>query len=253
MSGSSCGSVFRNSQARNPLNSIPNYLGHVQMNLAGKTVYWLPSDTKELWQKNMQDPDKKHYLDEMNWNTENSIQYKFNKQGFRTEEFSRRDCFLALGCSFTVGTGLEQHQTWPEVLAQQIQLPVYNLGVFGCAIDTCFRLCYYYIDVIKPKFVIMMSPPRDRTEIIESMRGQTVTYHGDLCDRHKSWFAYEQNSELNYHKHNLALHQLCANRDIPFYSYDSFCEIKDHARDFMHQGPTTHREFVHSIVEHIHF
>ena len=70
--------------------------------LKNKTVSWLPMDTKELFLKHQNNKDTRKKLKELNW-TEDSIEYKFNSQGFRSDDFnSKGESIVFLGCSHTI-------------------------------------------------------------------------------------------------------------------------------------------------------
>ena len=67
------------------------------------SVNWYPTDTEELYKKNIKLPDHRQILFDNNW-IDAEIIYQINSEGFRTPEFApSKKRFMALGCSFTKG------------------------------------------------------------------------------------------------------------------------------------------------------
>lgn len=220
---------------------------HRQTRFAGKTMSWLPSDTRELWIESMKDKTKRKYLEIMNWHNEEAITYKFNSQGFRCDEFTKNG-FIALGCSFTMGTGLEQCQIWPELLSSKLNIPVNNLGVYSASLDTCYRLLENYIDVLQPQFVVLCSPPIHRFEILNDSTGRIITPHAQINDELcRTWYAHDDNSKLNSRKNVRAMADLCNEKSCPFYTMPDLITFDD-ARDFQHSGPLSHKKMVEEFL-----
>lgn len=96
----------------------------------------------------------------------NDISYKFNSNGFRSDEFdiesSKRILFM--GCSFTFGVGLPLEHTWPHILLTLIKnntgynIPFWNLGAGGCGLDLQTRMYYHYGLKLKPQLVFAYFP-----------------------------------------------------------------------------------------------
>ncbi len=213
---------------------------HYQSNYASKTINWLPTDTEELFNKTIKDPAKVKYLQENNLY---DIEYTFNSHGFRTAEFDITECFVALGCSFTVGTGLQEYQVWPSLLSERISVPVYNLGVYGAAMDTIYRIAKEYLTTLNPKFVALLVPPKGRYEYFNGTSYRVITTassnYGEL---HKFNSTYDEVLTLNYEKNLICIQHMCNQLNIPLISVSSSeLEAIDHARDFEHQGPKCHK------------
>jgi hypothetical protein len=106
--------------------------------------------------------------------TEQSIEYRFNSNGFRTEEFdlhSPLPSILCLGCSFTMGTGLPVNQTWPYLLSEYFtNYKVYNLGVAGSSGDTIARILFQMQNKLKTKLVCVLWPEIFRYETYKENR-----------------------------------------------------------------------------------
>jgi hypothetical protein len=220
---------------------------HSQSTFANKKLSWLPSDTHELWQENMKNKKHKEYLQTQGWDKEDSIDYKFNERGFRTHRFKSQTNIITLGCSFTVGTGLELDQVWPSLLEQHLDITVNNLGVFGLSLDGCYRLLRYYLAELKPCAVVLCEPPNLRFEIYGNDHFRTIQHHlTDYGDWPKAWFSNDYNLEVHREKNLAALKVLCG--DIPFYTFPLILYYDD-ARDFMHCGPISHKKAFEQFVQ----
>jgi hypothetical protein len=101
------------------------------------------------------------------WNQKGPIKYDFNSYGFRSkEEFPEevcRDSITFLGCSNTVGIGLHKENTWPYLLAKEMNLKEINLGISAGSLDASFRV-YNAWKHIKSKYVCILTPPTTRYE-----------------------------------------------------------------------------------------
>lgn len=241
------------------MNNFPNPPYHYGINVAGQTLDWMPSDTKESFDRMMQDPVHRAYFHELGWDKLGGITYSFNSHGFRSEEFDQTaDNIVALGCSFTMGIGLPYKDIWPTRIGEALNLKVCNLAWGGSSSDRCFRLADYWVPHLRPKLVVLLNPPRGRMEvIINETTGQAeeiMPYDNHPDAFIKKWLSVDRNSRLNNQKNSLAIQALCNQLKIPFLSYEadkcmgSSREEVDYARDYLHAGPPGHRMFAESIL-----
>lgn len=235
---------------------------HPGIGVAGQTLEWLPTDTKESFERLIQDPAHRAYFESMGWDKPGAITYKINSRGFRCEEFTPGDPYLvALGCSFTNGIGLPLETIWPEILGRTLGLKVANLAWGGSAADTCYRLAEYWVPELKPKLVALFAPPEDRLELlldepsVKQFRNIPVDVYmpGAMIDGTKSddfikhWFLNEENGWINQRKNIRAIKQLCAELNIPcvvLRALDFMNRTREeigYARDAMHGGIEAHR------------
>ncbi len=208
---------------------------------ANKTLDWLPMDTKELYQKNL----KHRFNDLMKYGwVDNHFTYKFNSLGFRCDEFTSDPTIMFLGCSYTIGMGLPIEKIWPELVSQKLKMRCANLGIGGGSSDGAFRLCYGYIDKIKPQIVVFMSPPGIRFELVTNNSINNVMVSDCDYDLFKEWAIDENNNYFNLQKNILAIQMLCQQRNIKFVNvkhdllhinYDIIPTISL-ARDLAHPG-----------------
>lgn len=101
---------------------------HFGQDLANQTLEWLPSDTKENYEKLIKDPKHLEYFKTLGWDKPGAITYKINSQGFRCDEFEPGDYLAAFGCSYTAGIGLPVDVLWPTLVGEKLNLRVANLA-----------------------------------------------------------------------------------------------------------------------------
>lgn len=231
---------------------------HFNIARAGHTMFWSGMDNAEAFRKNCQDPIKKHKLKMLGFLDSGCIKYSFNHQGFRCEEFDDRPAGIALGCSFTEGVGLPVEHAWPSVLSGMLGQHIWNLGVGGSAMDTCFRLLDHYIDVLNPKFVVLCQPPAQRLEYFDRYDKTRVfiANHLDLemyKEFAEEWMANDANTETNCRRNVLAMQFRCNEKNIPFFAFPNHPELpKDaNARDLAHPGMVANRVFANKIYNKI--
>jgi len=227
------------------------------------TLDWFPTDSKELYQKNLNDPKARQLLERFGW-IDADISYIHNSHGFRTREFTQTENFVTLGCSFTHGVGLPQHCIWPEILGRMVDIPVFNLGVAGGSLDTCYRVAKHYISLLQPKFVAMLAPNKDRMEIllddevyIHLPRYPDYSKFSKYDSWLKHWYSNEQNSITSMQKNIDAIAWICKQNQTDFYvvnnsSVGLWCRNQlDLARDLQHPGKSFHETLAQTFFEKI--
>lgn len=205
---------------------------------------WHATDSEELFNENTQDPIARAKLGAGNW-TKDSIEYKFNSEGYRSDEFVKNG-ILCLGCSLTEGVGLPFEQTWPYLIGQELNLPVCNLGTSAATPDTAFRTALYWIPKLQPRYVFYLIPPTSRREFID-LNGD-IHYTGIHRKKniHPLEVQHSSADELNSLKNSMAIKMLCAEtlQSIDYYTLDHFWPFlhgfsndSTLARDLIHYGP----------------
>ena len=220
---------------------------------ANQILHWLPMDTEKLYQHNLE-----HHLTELqkyNW-VDSTFTYKFNSHGFRCNEFSNEPSAVFLGCSLTQGVGLPIENTWANIVANQLNLKCYNLGIGGGSNDTTFRLAYSWLEIIKPKIVILCSPLPERLELLsldcmfQLLPNSSQTQPG--LDFYKHWCINENNGLLNKTKNVLAIENLCSRQNIKFIAADCIDLLLDPdmdlARDLCHPGIKSNLAFAQHVL-----
>lgn len=83
---------------------------------------------------------------------EGDVEYKFNSDGFRCDEFSAPSDIpiMFVGCSVTEGIGLPIEETWSYKTLEKIRqqtganIPYWSLGLGGSGIDTTAKSLYWW-------------------------------------------------------------------------------------------------------------
>ena len=237
-----------------------NFSGPTHFNIgrAGHTRLWSGMDGEEYFIKNCQDPYKKHKLKSLGFLEPGCITYVFNHQGFRCDEFDDRPAGIALGCSFTEGVGIPVKDTWPMVLSGLLGQHIWNLGVGGGAMDTCFRMLDHYIDVLNPKFVVLCQPPAQRFEYFDRYNKSRVLIANHLDTEvykefGEEWMANDINTETNSRRNLLAMQFRCQEKNIPFFAFPNHPDLRKDScgRDLAHPGVESNHLFAHKIHKKI--
>ena len=231
---------------------------HNYSRLAGRTVHWDTSDNKDWYSKNTQDSVTCQRLQDLGF-LDTPIEYRYNSHGFRTAEFDQEFDVVCFGCSFTMGTGVHAHDTWPEQLAAITGLTVANLGHAGSSNDTAFRFAEHYLKFLKPKYAVWLQTDRHRVELLDDavpmslniMAGDTQNPCADDFFI-KTWFSDDENQKLNLKKNTLAFKYVCETIGIESIILDRSLittqKFPDNdARDLIHPGCDVYKTLAHRI------
>jgi hypothetical protein len=238
--------------------SMFEHIKHSQYGLRGKTFSWLGEDNEENFQRHLVDPVKKQRLEESGWTTQD-ITYTFNQHGFRSQEFDPNvDNLCVFGCSITFGCGINQHQRYSDMLANDLGLSCYNLGINGGNDSTSFRLAYSWLPILKPKLIIFQTTFPERYEIIQNGHGLSMGVNAALGgdapvgqgDMYKIWMVNEENSQVLAIKNLLAMKALCYDLGIKLIQirHEEFFGLRENcARDTHHPGHAANQYIVELI------
>jgi len=193
---------------------------HNYSHLAGKTVQWDTGDSQDQYLKNLKNPKLKQRLSELGW-LDTQIDYCYNSHGFRTAEFDHAIDVVCFGCSFTMGAGVQQSQTWPAQLQKITALSVANLGHTGSSNDTAFRFAQHYLPVLKPRYAVWLQTDMHRIELLDdaiplSMNILASDSQNPCANDYfiKTWFSSFSNQQLNLQKNTRAFQHLCESLNI---------------------------------------
>jgi hypothetical protein len=229
---------------------------HVNQQSANTVQTWISTDSADNFKLNCADLTRRAKLKQLDW-LDSEFDYRFNNEGFRDENFDRRPCAIALGCSHTQGVGLPEEKTWPKQLESLLGIKVWNLGVSGAALDTCFRLLEFWIQHLNAKYVFCAVPNLERYEVFSDGDWSSILPFTNvlpwLHGWHKNYLTWEQNSQLNRTKTLLAMQQICNQHSVTLHC-DFLTDFIDgaNARDLMHCGVDSNSELAkkfYSILE----
>lgn len=231
--------------------------GHFNQGLSNRTVEWNGMDSKERFEANCAHSQRYKKLKSLGW-LDTKIYYSYNSEGFRDIDFDQRPSIIALGCSHTEGIGITQETTWPYRLEKMIGCKVWNLGVSGAALDTCFRLLNFWINNLNVVGVCCAVPEASRYEIFVNgfwtniLPAQTELYQDWISEWNKNYILYDQNAECNREKNLMAMKYICSEKKIPFY-FDLLTKFGDgaFARDLMHCGTEVNNKLAIAFAKQI--
>lgn len=242
--------------------------------LAGKTLEWFGMDNEKAYQHNI--TNSYDAMLENGW-VDKKITYEFNEYGFRSEEFADGDSIVFLGASDVLCTGVPVEESWPYKVANNLKLKRYNLGLGGASGSTAFRMATYWLEKLKPKIVVLMSPLDVRFELADDMSGSRAYYQigpamfdkdsvywenfknthmkSEFSQFYKMWTSSEDNLFLLQKKNEMAIAHLASTIDAKFALADSNRDCKDIAvdlgRDLTHAGTKTNQLITNLILDRI--
>jgi hypothetical protein len=103
-----------------------------------------------------------------------SVSYKFNSLGYRCDEFNASNTgqTLFIGCSITMGEGMQYDSTWAYMLHRVIQRTdlsqntFINMAAAGASWDYIARTLLQSVPILKPKRVLAYLPTISRRELL---------------------------------------------------------------------------------------
>ena len=85
--------------------------------------------------------------------------FDLNSYGYRTKEFIFNEDLLALGCSQTFGWGVEEKESWPEIISNKFNISVTNLSLPGDSLMGQVLRAFEYFKIYgNPKKIVGVFP-----------------------------------------------------------------------------------------------
>lgn len=218
--------------------------------LANKSLKWFPSDTEDLFKKNI----KTNFEDLGNY-LNNPIEYKLNNNGFRTYDNLTLNDYgnVFLGCSHTFGVGHHLKNTWAYKLNNFIEGKFYNLSQPGCGVETDYRMLYSFKNTIKIKNVFHFLGFYPRYEVFENEFFNNVHFtDDDDIIKYKSIFHSHTSNEkllINQLAHTQAIKLLCSELGVNYYLICDFEFFNDELFNLNKYSKNKARDLIHFSVE----
>lgn len=152
--------------------------------------------------------------------------YTYNSLGFRGDKWPLpplEECFMTVGCSHTEGVGVNDDETWPAYIANDIGLKHVNFGWAGRSNDYIARTVATWAPVINPKFVIIMYTYPNRREYYREQGPEPYIT--------RPWGWFQENPEMwdsmtrlnnpvedmtNWYKNHMMIKQVLHEHNIPY-------------------------------------
>jgi hypothetical protein len=209
-----------------------------------------------------------------------TIHYKYNSCGHRSVEIKdlSDDYILFAGCSVTEGVALKLEDTYPNLVAKELNKDYYNLGVGGSSPSVSVKNIIAFLSIVgnkTPAAIVIQWPHFQRYYRIDKFHIQhfhpkqynNSFYKELLIDNDAFRYNYTERLYLLHFLHNIKykgkLVQL--HWEIPpdlelITDLDHTCNFTnqnieklpdtiDHARDLSHPGSETHKLYSQKILD----
>lgn len=134
--------------------------------------------------------------------TMDGIEYRFNKNGYRSPEFNSDIDLLISGCSFTYGVGVKQEDVWATLVGEKLKIKYANLAIPGNSVGKIVRDIYAYFKQFgHPKVIFCLFPPFERIEIPINEKLITINRWEEIKKRR----IHEENDHNNYYIQSVQL------------------------------------------------
>jgi hypothetical protein len=224
-------------------------------------THWQGMDSIESYQKFMDDPVSRGMLEKNDW-VGTTIDYHINSWGFRSAneyDYVPEPCIVALGCSFTFGTGLHEYQTWPSVLGRLLGVRVLNLGTPGHGLDLNSLWLTLEGDVVlNPIAVCVIEPPTGRLGWMVQYPYESNVYTHQLRQLEKNTDPriipnILLNSLVHSYKDYHAIKAWADRKSVPLLWNRNLMNphIKSMARDLAHFGAKWHENKANDFYSHL--
>lgn len=108
--------------------------------------------------------------------------YNLNSKGFRSPEFGPRE-LLTVGCSQTVGLGVDEEDIWPALVSDLTGMSYANLGIVGNSAQGMFENVVAYVKAYgPPKVICALYPGMYRFKTMLRKDANSALYHDEAKD-----------------------------------------------------------------------
>lgn len=213
-------------------------------------LYFLDTDSEELYDKNLSILKNRNKLKRFGY-TRDNVRYELNEYGFRADTFDDKPGFMFLGCSFTIGLGVDDADIWPRNLSDKYNMRMFNLGQSGSGGDTALRLAHWWFPKLDVRGIFFLEPNINRREFVNIRNGKYIInlLTPGLTHGWDDWMEMAASGETNRYnslKNKLALKCLCRSKNIPFFTLDWQHTDKGgrgkNGRDLLHPNEEWHTE-----------
>lgn len=206
--------------------------------------------------------------------------YTLNRYGLRYNEPVTNDILLASGCSITFGQGLAQEHIYAEIVSKSLGLECVNVSLPGTGPDIQIANALWALQTYKPKIFLYYMSDTERKYLATESGYQTINPNWDNDGvfssslEKKLWVAmsqkYEWSRYLQIAWSMYPIVEYCKDNNIRFLwqcwaglpdsllrTFDWLKDTEvlgniksiDKARDNMHAGIESHREFANRILD----
>lgn len=193
------------------------------------------------------------------------ITYNYNNYGHRcknVEEIDQHNYILFIGCSHTMGVGLELEKTFPYLLSEKLGMDYYNLAVPATGIDVLeYNLLTWLFKMKNPKLIVVQWPDHSRFIEYDSIHDHVLERGSwNQEPNYTSFIVNAEDTGLFYARKALSARLIktvskktptimCNFGSQQQYEIQNLCmRTLDKARDLSHAGIKSHANFVDMIL-----
>lgn len=134
--------------------------------------------------------------------SKSGVVYRSNSYGYRSEDFDSPQDLLILGCSQTLGVGIDDEFSWPVLLSNKLNTKFARLSVGGDSIQGQVIKAFEYFRVVGNPKIIVATFPLFRLELpilkdIFDFKKMSIDYNKDALKHKKVYSVQSINSVKN--------------------------------------------------------
>ena len=261
---------------------VMTYTGLLARHLApGQHIYqWSKPDTFSNWVNNANDS---RMLADYRQIDPPPFTYNFNSLGHRTDleidELKDKGYVLVVGCSHSEGEGIPSHKRYGELVAKELGLQCYSLGLGGIANDAIHYQINQWFKVVaqRPKLVIVQWTYSPRYTLWPQQLGPSATvrrietvgpWRKDLMEAHPEiQTLLVSGTDLHYWQALKVMTQHCVSQwldtvEVANWHFDTSLEPQEHkftgnvitcsavdlARDLQHPGEQSQVKWAEQLL-----
>jgi len=230
--------------------------------------YFRHSDTEQLFLKNIKTkPEEWAYRFK-------KIRYTVNKEGYRAKDWAEsnwEDSVLVLGCSHVFGIGVDDCETLPRFLSNELGCDTINLGFpAGSSTNILYNSLRILEQNIKPKSVVCIFPSTGRDSYFHSDHVKNLGawveekgfYTTPEVNYIQGFLSNESNIVVKNYINETSCRLLWEQSGVDFFgfvhtfeerfrSWPKLSEPIDYARDDKHYGPKTYSKWAKEIKDYL--
>lgn len=225
---------------------------------------WNGTDTKQRWEQILQGKAETRYPVDLSplieYYSANPVEYFFNKQGFRDEDFDLKpnNVDVYLGCSHTSGIGLHREHIWSSIVAKELDFPNINAALGGSGITTQLRAFKWLLSKFKIRNLFHFFPlSHARWEWYDSYSPSIYSCWFPSAEQINHVLGDDHNITLMNFTFIKAIKQICFENKVnyvylysnPIPPYSNVKSSETFARDALHFGKRIHKDLAKIFLE----
>ena len=189
---------------------------------------------------------------------------EINQYSFRTHHVMTEDTnsIMAMGCSASIGMGMEFDKRWSNVLEDISGRTVYNLSCSGLGIDGIYRLIKVWLPRLKSKDICILFPRIQRREFWSEEQDMFVCFgpwkntvvDPEYSKQLRKLLRSEDDVRMLAQMSMDAIKNVCKENNVGLHTIDLEPQGIHHldiAGDAVHPGPLSHKNWAEKFYDKI--